>query len=60
VMRCILVSAFVGWYIDCKNMHGMSKIGFLERSIVCELGSFDYHVFSERNKNHVAVKLTYP
>ena len=25
-MNCILVSAFVDWRIDCKNMHRMSNI----------------------------------
>jgi hypothetical protein len=25
VMNCILLSAFVGGYTDCKNMHGMSN-----------------------------------
>jgi hypothetical protein len=24
VMNCILLSAFVGGYSDCKNMHGMN------------------------------------
>jgi len=54
VMSCILVSTFFGRCIDCKNTHDMNKIGFLEKPIVCELGSFDY-VFSESNKNHTAV-----
>jgi len=25
-MNCILLSAIFGSYINCKNMHGMSKI----------------------------------
>ena len=26
VIRCILLSVFVGQYINCKNMHGMNNI----------------------------------
>jgi hypothetical protein len=29
VMNCILLSAFVGGYIDCKNMHGMNNIKYI-------------------------------
>jgi len=25
VMNCILLSAFVGWCIECKTMHGATK-----------------------------------
>ena len=28
VFYCILLIAFVGWYSECKNMHGMSNIKF--------------------------------
>ena len=28
VINCILLSAFVGGCIDCKNMHGMNNIIF--------------------------------
>ena len=27
-MNCILLSAFVGWCCDCKNMHGVSNIKY--------------------------------
>jgi hypothetical protein len=28
-MNCILLSAYVGCCINCKNMHGMSNIKFI-------------------------------
>ena len=25
-INCILLGAFIGWYIECKNMHSASNI----------------------------------
>jgi hypothetical protein len=32
VMICILLSAFVGWYIGYKKMHGVSNIKYLRKT----------------------------
>jgi len=29
IMNCILLSAFLGWCINCKNMRGMSKTNYI-------------------------------
>jgi len=26
---CVLLFAFVGWYIECENVHGVSNIKFI-------------------------------
>jgi hypothetical protein len=63
VMNCILFSAFLGWCINCKNMHSMSNITVMSCSFVdrCPrfLGTCCLHLQCKRRYFYFSTPLLY-
>ena len=55
VMSCILLSACVGWCINCKNMHGANNIKFFKAAVSQQDMAFKFcmHFFVFPSELHV-------